>query len=132
MFGLSLAWVVAAVAVGVLAGQFAFRKDTQREERRKSALAVSRVLSGKGLVTVPLVLEMYAVGDYSGMLHHLREAAITLNNPAAAAAEFDAIFEKMLVAKLANGEVKAELVKRITGGDSPVEVSAKTAAKSAA
>ena len=78
------------------------------------ALQVADVLKEKGLSTTPELLRAYATGNYSKIFKALKTAAVTLTNPAAASAEFDGIFEKMLTAKMAEPNAKAELTARLT------------------
>lgn len=114
MFGIDLGWVIAAVLGGIAAGRWVKKTDDKIEERRDMALQVADVLKEKGLETAPTLLRKYATGNYSEIAKALKTAAVTLTNPAAAAAEFDGIFEKMLVAKLADPTAKAELASRLT------------------
>src|SRR5690349_4351163 len=130
MFGISIAWVLVAILGGIVAGRLVKRVDDKIEERRAHALEVSRVLAKQGLTVLPPVLEAYATGNYSEVLKALRKARITLDNPAAAAAEFEGIFNKMLETKLANGDVRAALLQRIQG-DAKVTAAAKPVATSA-
>lgn len=114
MFGIDLGWAVAVVLGGIVAGKWLKKTDDKIEERRDMALQVADVLKEKGLSTTPELLRAYATGNYSKIFKALKTAAVTLTNPAAAAAEFDGIFEKMLVAKIADGTAKAELTARLT------------------
>jgi len=114
MFGIDLGWAIAAVLGGIAAGRWIKKTDDKVEERRDMALQVADVLKEKGLSTTPDLLRSYATGNYSKIFKALKTAAVTLTNPAAASAEFEGIFEKMLVAKLADPTAKQELTARLT------------------
>lgn len=109
MYGIDLGWAIAAVLGGIVAGRWVKKTDDKVEERRDMALQVADVLKDKGLSTTPDLLRAYATGNYSKIFKALKTAAVTLTNPAAASAEFDGIFSKMLTAKLADPTAKAEL-----------------------
>jgi hypothetical protein len=99
---------VGVVSLGYVGGRFLYQKDTEREERRRAAFLTAASMREKGLNVMGDFLMDYAVGDYSGMAKKLKNAAVTLSNPAAAEAEFATIFEKMLKSK-----TPAELAKLV-------------------
>lgn len=105
LFGLTLSTnsVVLVVAVGVAAlclGVALFRKDTEIENRRRSAIEAANVLRGHGLKEIPTLLTDYAVGDYSGLVTRAKDLSRRLADPVLAEAEFNTVFERLLDAKL--------------------------------
>lgn len=123
MFGLDYSTLALLGVVGYFAGQYLFKKDTQVEERRRNAIQVAGILKANGLNIAADALVGYAVGDYSGVAASLKDAATILTNPAAAAAEFDGVFEKMLNAKLVNPEARAKLQATIADATKTVKPS---------
>lgn len=97
---MSLLVAVGAVTIGFVVSKFLYKKDTEVEDRRRAAFKVAASLQQKGLTVLPAFLEDYAVGDYSGMAKKLKDAAVTMSNPAAVEAEFATVFNKLLQAKL--------------------------------
>lgn len=121
MFGFDVATLVALGLGGYIVGTWLYKKDEQIEDRRGDALKVAAVLREQGLTVAPIALEKYAVGDYSGLAKHLRDAAVVLTNPAAARAETDAIFNKMLGSRLANPAERAKLAAAIADATKAVK-----------
>jgi len=118
LFALSIppvgvALIVACCVAGVALGILFFKKDTEIENRRRAAAKVATILTGKGLLIIPSILSDYAVGDYSGMVAKMKNAADMLLNPAAAGAEFDGVFARMLEEKLKDPEQRAALVEKV-------------------
>lgn len=124
MFGLDYSTLALLAVGGYFVGQFLFKKDTKIEERRRAALDVVGVLQANGLNVAAEALKDYVVGDYSGALGSLKKAAVVLTNPAAATAEFDGVFEKMLTSKLADPEARSKLVARINDANKTVKPAA--------
>lgn len=113
MFGLDYSTLALLAVGGYFVGQWLFKKDTQVEDRRRAAIEVAGILQANGLNIAAEALREYAIGDYSGVAASLKQAATILTNPAAAAAEFDGVFDKMLQAKLADPEQRAKLQGKI-------------------
>jgi hypothetical protein len=83
-------------------GTFLFKKDTEKENRRRGAAKLAGVLRAQGLRKTPQFLEDYAVGDYSGMAETIKELVKLFVNDGsdAVVAEFSQVFESVLAAKL--------------------------------
>lgn len=123
MFGFDVATLVALSLGGYIVGTWLYKKDEQIEDRREAAQKVAGVLRSKGLTITPQVLEAYSRGDYSAVAKAVKEAATVLLNPAAADAEFEGIFEKMLASKLIDPEQRAKLQSRIVDTTKVVKTS---------
>lgn len=106
--GMAVAGVVAA-----LVGWVAFSLDTNKEERRRRALAISQKLAGLGFKRLPVVFNDYAVGDYSGMFRELHELHEILSDPAQRQAEFQKVVQLLIEEKLKDPEKLAELRKLV-------------------
>lgn len=109
----SILIAVGVVALGYVAGRWLFQKDTEVEDRRRAAFRISGALREKGMTVLPGFLEDYAVGDYSGMAHKLKEASAILFNEAAVAQEFEKVFQKLLEVKLRDPDAKAKLLESL-------------------
>jgi hypothetical protein len=88
-------------ALAYWVGTFLFKKDTEKEDRRRAANQTAGVLRALGLKKTPEFLEDYGVGDYSGMANKIKELAkLFLTGQDALVAEFGQVFESVLDAKL--------------------------------
>jgi hypothetical protein len=113
MPGITIALIVVSSVLAVFVGAFIFRKDTEKENRRKAAIAGSQVASSFGLTHLPKLLTCYAVGDYSGIAHEVKELAKLSLNPVLLQAEMDSVLAAVVQKKAATPEGKAELLKLI-------------------
>lgn len=104
---------VGVTALGYVGGRWLYQKDSEREERRRAAFLTAASMREKGLNIMADFLMDYAVGDYGGMAKKLKDAAVTLSNPAAAEAQFAVVFQKMLQAKLGNPAELAKLAEAV-------------------
>jgi hypothetical protein len=108
--------IALCVTVPVLAGflaAFAFRKDTEKENRRRAAIVGSQITRDFGLTHAPKILEAYAVGDYSGMVHEVKELAKLATTPALLQAELDSVLKSVVAKKMATPEGKADMQKLV-------------------
>jgi hypothetical protein len=95
-----LSFIVACGAAFALA-KWAFKKDTEIENRRRAAAKLAGKLESYGLVRIPKFLVDYSVGDYSGMAKGIHDfAELFLNGESAVVTEFDKVFERVLTEKL--------------------------------
>lgn len=108
--------IFAVIAVlGYVIAKWAFRKDTEIENRRRGAAKLAGVLSAKGLKKVPEFLIDYSVGDYSGMGNHIKQLAeLFLDGEDAVLKEFDAVFENLLDAKLSSVTGRAYVAAKLS------------------
>lgn len=97
--------------VGCLLAGWLYKKDTEVEDRRRSAIKLAAAMRNKGLTRVADFYENYAVGDYSGMLKGLKDAAVLLSHDASLQGEFAVVFDKLLAEKLADPAAAATVAK---------------------
>ncbi len=110
-----LAVVVILAAVGFCVGKWLFKKDTEIEDRRRSAGRLAVVLSKVGLVRTPEFLLDYAVGDYSGMAQKLKALVdLFVSGDDAVIAEFSKVFDNVLEAKLKSESGRAFIAAKLT------------------
>ena len=103
------------VAIIVLAGlacwfgvKWAFRKDTEIEDRRRKAIDMSARLTQMGFTSMAKVFEDYAVGDYSGMFSKVAMVVEKLrSNDKDILADLSDVFDNLLKMKLALKEGRA-------------------------
>lgn len=105
--------MVAAVFAGYFGSKFLLKTDTKVEKRRRGAAELAGRYREMGLVTISDLLLDYSVGDYSGMAGkvyavygHAKESGLE--------AEFEAVYEKMLAAKLQDPTERAKLKERVS------------------
>lgn len=60
--------LVLVVVVAALLAGFLYRKDTEKENRRRAALDISSTLSAWGFKRFSTFFANYGIGDYSGMV----------------------------------------------------------------
>ena len=88
-----------------LAAKWLFRKDTEKENRRRAAAQMAATLKGLGLKQIPTFLVDYSVGDYSGMANSIGDTArLFLSGEEAVVNEFKEVFANLLAAKLKTEE----------------------------
>jgi len=111
-FLLGLALVI---VLGLVAGAYAFRKDTAKENRRRGAAQLAGVLSRYGLVRIPEFLICYSVGDYSGMGKCILDwiKLFVEGGESEIIKEFDEVYSRVLEVKLTNPEARAYLQSRL-------------------
>jgi hypothetical protein len=91
-----------------------FRKDTEVEERRRSAATLASTLSGIGLRLIPEFLVDYSVGDYSSMAHKIKAIAKTFSaGEGTVLSEFEGIFDRLLSVKLRSESGRALIASKL-------------------
>jgi len=110
--------IVLVCVVMLIAGFFGvrwlFKKDEEIEDRRRGAAKLAGVLSKLGLKRIPEFLIDYSVGDYSGMTEKFAELArLFLDGEGAVVAEFAAVFDSVLEAKLKTEAGRALIAARL-------------------
>ena len=103
----TIAIIALATVLAVFVGAWLFRRDTAKEERRRNAIQASALLTSMGLKRLPKMLTAYAVGDYSGLAHEMKEFAQLALDEKALAAEFDGTFKNVLSQKIKTPEGRA-------------------------
>ncbi len=138
MFVMTPATVALCVCVPLLAffiGKWLFGKDTEIENRRRSAAKLAAKLQSIGLKKTPDFLIDYSVGDYSGMankIHMLADLFLSGDEPVLA--EVDTVFRNVFESKLKTEEGRAwiaaklaEVTKAAESAKSAVETVTKVA-----
>jgi len=123
--------IALAAAAAYFGVKWAFRKDTEIENRRRKAVELSAKLTSMGFKSMAELFMDYAVGDYSGMFSKMAMVAEKLKgNDKDILADLSDVFDNLLKIKLATQEgrslVKAELesVERMLAPPAPVEAPA--------
>jgi hypothetical protein len=116
----TISTAVLIVLAGYKGATWLVKTDTKVENRRRAAAELAGVLRSLGLVKTPDFLIDYSVGDYSGMGEHLIELSkLFLSGEAAVVAEFEAVFERCLAAKLGTEQGRAYVAAKLLEADSP-------------
>ena len=77
-------WQYAGLGVGVFVAVMAFLwLYNRREKRRRHALQLARLMSKWGMDWFGEAYEMYAIGDYSGLTHKVKEIIQAVRSDAA-------------------------------------------------
>jgi len=100
--------------VAWLGAKWAFKKDTEIENRRRAAGQLAAKLREMGFTELPEFFIDYSVGDYSGMAYKLKAVAQKMmSGEKGVLAEIGDVFDKLLKIKLATQEgrmlVRSEL-----------------------
>ena len=139
MFVLTPATIALLVCVPLLAYfivKWLCTKDTEIENRRRTAARLAAKLQAIGLKKIPEFLIDYSVGDYSGMankIHMLSELFLSGDEPVLA--EVDTVFRNVLDSKLKTEEGRAfiaaklaEVTKAVAAAQPAVQAVAQAAA----
>lgn len=93
--------LIVIAGLAYVAAQWLYKKDTEVENRRKAAGKLAVELSKVGFVKLPEFLINYSVGDYSSMLHQMKNITeLATGDPAAFMREFESVFNRLLDSKL--------------------------------
>lgn len=98
----------------------------KRIDHREHALELSGVLSECGFKRLPAMLHKYAVGDYEGVVHELRELVKVFRDPVQRKVELETIFAKALEYELKDNATLAKIEQAVK------EAKARAAASAAA
>ncbi len=98
--------IMALIAVACwFAGKLYFKKDTERENRRRAAGQLAGKLTELGFKDLPEFFIDYSIGDYSGMAYRLSGIAQKMmGGEKVVLAELDDVFIKLLTIKLDSPE----------------------------
>ena len=111
-----------------LAAKWLFKKDTEIENRRKSAAELAATLKAMGFVRLPELFINYSVGDYSGMARQITDVAKTLaGGEKAVLAECADVFETLLSVNLRTPEGREVVRMRLAEADKLVAPAAPAA-----
>jgi len=104
--------------VAWLAAKWLFKKDTEIENRRKSAVELAASLKAMGFVRLPVLFTNYAVGDYSGMAQQICEVAKSLaGGERSVLAECADVFKTLLDVNLRTPEGRELIRSRLAEAD---------------
>lgn len=112
--------LIGKFAAGLGVALVAFWLYNRREKRRQKALEFSDVMRDWGLGWFAEAYRMYAVGDYSGIVHKIREVVTATRSDVAVLAKLDDVFWKVLAHYKDQPDKVAKIVKELA-----VEVTAK-------
>lgn len=109
--------VFMCVAIALTAGivvKWLFKKDTEIENRRRSAAKLAGELTALGLVRLPEILVDYSVGDYSGVGKHVHDFIELLKGDKnAVLKEFSEVFDRLLYVKLQTEDGRALIAAKL-------------------
>lgn len=108
-----LSVLLAGLASYVL-GKWLFTKDSEVEARRRAAMLITGKLEAFGLKRLPKITGAYAIGDYSLLAHEIKSfAEMLVGDETVVLKEFDAVFNRVLDAKLATADGRTLLSAKI-------------------
>jgi len=97
-----------------------FRVDEKMEDARRAAAQLAVVFSNLGLKETPAFLLDFAVADVSAMAEKLvRLAALFLKGESAVLAEFEKVFDALLVVKLSTDAGRAIVAAKLSEATEP-------------
>ena len=128
LHGVPVVWqyvILAGVALAVtLVGLWLYNR---REGRRKHAIELMKLMNRWGLDWFAEVYENYAVGDYSGLAHKVREIVTAVRSDEAMVLKLGDVAKKVAAYYAQNDPTKAaELRALLTAPTSPAPVAIKT------
>ena len=88
--------LVLVVALGALLAGFLYRKDTEKENRRRAALEISATLKGWGFERFSTFFANYGIGDYSGMVAEIVSLGKLASNEPELIKELRAVMLRMI------------------------------------
>lgn len=125
---ITLLCFIGAAAAAYFLVKWLFKKDEQIEDRRRAAGKLAVELSKVGMVKLPEFLIDYSVGDYSEMLRKMKNTAeLATGDPVAFMREFDAVYNRVLEAKLKTEEGRILLAAKLQ--DASVSTDSKAVAQ---
>jgi len=97
----------------VVVGFIGLTLYNRREQRRKNAMNLHKLMIKWGLDWFADLFECYAVGDYSGLAHRVREIVQTMRSDTALVGKLDEAFWKILEFYKSDPAKLAEIQKRL-------------------
>jgi hypothetical protein len=107
-------YVILAV-VALLATVIGLWLYNRRETRRKHALQLAKLMNQWGLDWFADAYEMYAVGDYSGLVYKVKEIVEAVRTDEAMVAKLWEVGKKVTTYVAANDPTKADELRKILG-----------------
>lgn len=104
------AFLIGVLALlGVFVGAYIFRRDTEKEGRRRKAIDIAAFFTEIGLDHVGEFFKAYAVGDYSGMWTEASMILRIIGSPDTRKATLRKLRETLIRNAMADPVSKAEL-----------------------
>jgi len=105
--------LVGGAAAAFFGSKMLVAGDSRVEDRRRQAITLSTWCAANGLPTVSSLLADYAVGDYSGVLAHIRQLAQLIASPEQTKAVVQQFLDNQLTKALSTEEGKAALLSKV-------------------
>jgi hypothetical protein len=114
MLNVPIVWqyvIMAGVALALtLVGLWLYNR---REKRRKHAIELMKLMNRWGLDWFAEVYEMYSVGDYSGLVHKVREIVTAIRSDEAMIGKLGEVAKKVATYYAQNDPTKAKELRAI-------------------
>ena len=114
LHGVPVVWqyvILAGVALALtLVGLWLYNR---REQRRKHAIELMKLMNQWGLDWFAEVYQDYAVGDYSGLAHKVREIVTTVRSDEAMVGKLGEVAKKVAIYYAQNDPTKAAELRTI-------------------
>jgi hypothetical protein len=114
LHGVPVVWqyvILAGVALALtLVGLWLYNR---REQRRKHAIELMKLMNRWGLDWFADVYEMYSVGDYSGLVHKVREIVTAVRSDEAMVLKLGEVAKKVAAYYAQNDPTKAAELRAI-------------------
>jgi hypothetical protein len=111
----TIALLIVVPALAYFLVKWLFTKDTEIENRRRRSAELAGKFTAYGLKDAPKLLNDYAVGDYSGLVHDFRVMLdkYLSGDDAAIERELDSVFESVLSVKLSTADGRTVLAAKL-------------------
>ena len=114
MMDMTAVAVLAGIGIAVfLIVRFWLKMDEGREERRRRSMQLHAWCNNNGLPSLALICSNYAVGDYSGLRHSIKQLQDLLADPDESLNAVQKFLRIQLDKQLATAEGREELIKHI-------------------
>ena len=114
MLNVPIVWqygILAGVALALtLVGLWLYNR---REKRRKHAIELMKLMNRWGLDWFAEVYEMYSIGDYSGLVHKVREIVTAIRSDEAMVGKLGDVAKKVATYYAQNDSAKADELRAI-------------------
>jgi hypothetical protein len=114
MLNVPIVWqygILAGVALALtLVGLWLYNR---REKRRKHAIELMKLMNRWGLDWFAEVYEMYSIGDYSGLVHKVREIVTAIRSDEAMVGKLGEVAKKVATYYAQNDPTKAAELRAI-------------------
>ena len=115
---------VVAAGVAYVVGSWLFKMDEKAEDTKRMMIKLSGALRGVGLQKIPELLEDVVVGDWSKIIHNVKELVqLFTSNEEAVLVEFGKVFDNLLAAKLKTETGRAYIAAKLEDATKETDVS---------